>query len=225
MKIKQVIRLYTQGNSKSYISKHLGISRNTVTKYIMVYLKKGLVFDEVDRMSDVELIFLFDPEIKEIPLRLQQLEEEFTKLEKELKKPGSSRWNYWEEYCKNNPQAYSYSRFCVNYRQWLKQTNPSLHIEHKAGDKLYIDYAGKKLQIVDRATGEIKAVEVFVSVLGCSQLTYVEAVMSQKKEDFIQCIENALWYYDGVPQVIVPDNLRSAVKKANLYETLLNVSW
>jgi transposase len=110
----------------------------------------------------------------------------------------------------------------VNYRQWLKQTNPSLHIEHKAGDKVYIDFAGKKLQIVDKATGEIKAVEVFVSVLGCSQLTYVEAVMSQKKEDFIQCIENAFWYYDGVPQVIVPDNLRTAVKKANLYESLLN---
>jgi len=222
MRIKQLLRLYTQGKSKSYISKHLGISRNTVTKYITVYLKKGLVFDEVDQMSDVELISLFDPEIKEIPIRLQQLEEEFKSLEKELKKPGSTRWNYWEEYCKNNPLAYSYSRFCVNYKQWLKQTNPSLHIEHKAGDKLYIDFAGKKLHIVDKSTGEFVPVEVFVSVLGCSQLTYVEAVPSQKKEDFIQCIENALWYYGGVPQVIIPDNLKSAVKKASLYEAMLN---
>ena len=87
---------------------------------------------------------------------------------------------------------------------------------------MYIDFAGKKLQIVDEISGEIKQVEVFVSVLGCSQLTYVEAVMSQQKEDFIQCVENALWYYQGVPQVIVPDNLRSAVKKSNLYEPLLN---
>jgi len=222
MKIKQLLRLYTQGKSKSYISTHLGISRNTVTKYIAVYTRKRLTYDEVNKMSDIDLISLFEPEIKEIPLRRHQLKDEFIKLEKELRKPGSSRWNYWEEYCKNNPQAYSYSRFCVNYRQWLKQTNPSLHIEHKAGDKLYIDFTGKKLHIVDKSTGEIKAVEVFVSVLGCSQLTYVEAVMSQKKEDFIQCVENALWYYDGAPQVIVPDNLRSAVKKANLYESLLN---
>ncbi len=222
MKIKQLLRLYTQGKSKSYISTHLDISRNTVTKYIRAYLKKGLTFDEVDQMSDVGLISLFEPAIKEIPFRRHQLQDEFKTLEKELKRPGSTRWNYWENYCKNNPHAYSYSRFCVNYRQWLKQTNPSLHIEHKAGDKLYIDFAGKKLHIVDKASGEIKAVEVFVSVLGCSQLTYVEAVESQKKGDFIQCIENALWYYGGVPEVIVPDNLKSAVKKANLYEAMLN---
>jgi len=222
MKIKQLLRLYTLGKSKSYISDHLGISRNTVAKYIRAYLRQGLTYDEVDHMSDIELISLFDPEIKETPARRQELLQEFKALEKELKKPGSSRWNYWEDYCKNNPLAYSYSRFCENYRTWLKQTNPSLHIEHKAGDKLFIDFAGKRLHIVDKTTGEIKPVEVFVSVLGCSQLTYVEAVPSQKKEDFIQCVENALWYYGGSPQVIVPDNLRSAVIKANLYESLLN---
>ncbi len=222
MKIKQLLRLYTQGKSKSYISEHLGISRNTVTKYITVYIKKDLTYDKVEKMSDLELISLFEPTIKEIPIRRHQLHEEFKTLERELKKPGSSRWNYWEEYCKNNPIAYSYSRFCENYRQWLKRTNPSLHIEHKAGDKMYIDFAGKKLHIVDKAMGEIKPVEVFVAVLGCSQLTYVEAVMSQQKEDFIQCVENALWYFQGVPQAIVPDNLRSAVKKASRYEPLLN---
>lgn len=222
MKIKQLLRLYTQGKSKSYISDHLGISRNTASKYIRAYLRKGLTYDQVDQMSDVELISLFEPDIKEIPIRRQQLFEEYKKLEKELKKPGSSRWNYWEEYCRNNPLAYSYSRFCENFRAWQKQTNPSLHIEHKAGDKLYVDFAGKRLHVVDKDTGELVPVEVFVSVLGCSQLTYVEAVPSQKKEDFIQCIENALWYYGGVPEVIVPDNLKSAVKKANLYEAMLN---
>lgn len=222
MKIKQLFQLFTQGKSKRYISGHLDISRNTVAKYISAYLRKGLSYDQVALLSDIELMSLFDPEIKEIPLRRQQLFEEYKNLEKELKRPGSSRWNYWEAYCKNNPLAYSYSRFCENYRLWLKQTNPSLHIEHKAGDKLFIDFAGKRLHLVDKVTGELKSVEVFVSVLGCSQLTYVEAVASQKKGDFIQCIENALWYYQGVPQVIVPDNLKSAVKKANLYESILN---
>lgn len=222
MKIKQLLRLYTLGKSKSYISNHLGISRNTVAKYIQAYLQKNLTYDEAECMSDVDLIRLFEPEVKQIPLRRRQLFEQYKKLEKELKKPGSSRWSFWEEYCKNNPLAYSYSRFCENFRMWQKQTNPSLHIEHKAGDKLFVDFAGKRLHIVDKSTGELIPVEVFVSVLGCSQHTYVEAVYSQKKEDFIHCIENALWYYRGVPQVIVPDNLRSAVKKANLYEAMLN---
>jgi transposase len=97
-----------------------------------------------------------------------------------------------------------------------------MRIEHKAGDKMFVDYAGEKLQIVDQITGEIKQVEVFVSVLGASQLTYVEATESQKKEDFIAACENALHYYGGSPLAIVPDNLKSAVIKSNRYEPKLN---
>ena len=222
MKIKQILRLYTQGKSKKSISAQLGISRNTVKNYIAVYNKSKLTFDNISQLSDIELATLFEPTIKEVPVRRQALKEEFIKLEKELKKPGSTRMQYWLEYSSNNPEGYSYSRFCVNFQTWLKESNPSLHIEHKAGDKMYIDFAGKKLHIVDKITGEIKDVEVFVSVLGCSQLTYVEAVLSQQKEDFVQCVENALWYYQGVPQAIVPDNLKSAVIKTNRYEPILN---
>ncbi|MFC2101106.1 IS21 family transposase [Bacteroidota bacterium] len=222
MKIKQILRLYTQGKSKKSISSQLGISRNTVKNYIAVYNKSKLTFDNISQLSDIELATLFEPTIKEVPARRQALKEEFVKLEKELKKPRSTRMQYWLEYSRNNPKGYSYSRFCVNFQTWLKESNPSLHIEHKAGDKMYIDFAGKKLHIVDKITGEIKDVEVFVSVLGCSQLTYVEAVLSQQKEDFIQCVENALWYYKGVPAAIVPDNLKSAVNKTNRYEPILN---
>jgi DNA-binding transcriptional regulator LsrR (DeoR family) len=84
MKIKQLLRLYTQEKSKSYISDHLGISRNTVAKYITAYIRRGLTYDEVDPMSDLELISLFEPEIKEVPLRRQRLYQEYKKLEKEL---------------------------------------------------------------------------------------------------------------------------------------------
>ena len=95
-------------------------------------------------------------------------------------------------------------------------------MEHKAGDKLYVDFAGDKLSIIDRQTGEINPVEVFVAILGASQLTYVEAVMSQQKEDFIFACENALHYCKGVPAAIVPDNLKSAVTKSSKYEPTLN---
>ena len=95
-------------------------------------------------------------------------------------------------------------------------------MEHKAGDKLYVDFAGDKLQIIDKQTGEIQNVEVFVAILGASQLTYAEAVMTQQKEDFIGACENALHYYGGVPAAIVPDNLKSAVTKSSKYEPVLN---
>ena len=97
-----------------------------------------------------------------------------------------------------------------------------MHIEHKACDKLYVDFAGDKLSIIDQQTGEIKQVEVFVAILGASQLTYVEAVMTQQKEDFIAACENTLHYCGGVPAAIVPDNLKSAVTKSSKYEPTLN---
>mgnify|MGYP003684906137 FL=1 len=97
-----------------------------------------------------------------------------------------------------------------------------MHFNHKAGDKLFIDFTGKKLTIVDKYTGELEELEVFVCVLGASQYTYVEACKSQKKEDFIRCIENALWFYGGVPRALVTDNLKAAVTKSNRYEPKIN---
>ncbi len=97
-----------------------------------------------------------------------------------------------------------------------------MHIQHKAGDKMYVDYAGKKLNLVDKETGEVKQVEFFVAILGSSQHTYAEATMSQGKQDFITSVENALHFYGGVPAAIVPDNLKSAVTKSNRYEPTLN---
>jgi len=97
-----------------------------------------------------------------------------------------------------------------------------MHLEHKAGDKLFIDFAGKKLSIVNKDSGEILPVEVFVAILPCSQLTYVEAVATQKKEDLITACEHTLQYIEGVPQVIVPDNLKAAVTKSSKYEAVIN---
>ena len=102
---------------------------------------------------------------------------------------------------------------------------PSMRVPHKVGDKLFIDFTGKKLQIVDKETGEMVDVEVFVAILGCSQLTFVMAVESQKKEDFMLACESALHFYGGVPEAIVPDNLKSAVKKASRYEAQINDSF
>jgi len=138
------------------------------------------------------------------------------------KRVGVTKHLLWQEYRGQHPQGYMFSQFCYYYRQWKQQSEVVLRLEHKAGDKLFVDFSGKKLQQHDPTTGEVQAVEVFVSVLGSSQLTYVEAVGSQNKEDFIRCTENALHYYGGVPACITTDNLKAAVKKSNKYEPCLN---
>ena len=100
-----------------------------------------------------------------------------------------------------------------------------MHFDHTPADKMFIDFTGKKLHLVDRKTGEVTEVEVYVAILGYSQLTYVQAVASQKKADYFTATENALHYFGGVPQVLVPDNLKSAVHKADNYEADLNADF
>jgi transposase len=143
-------------------------------------------------------------------------------MEKELKKTGVTRQLIWEEYISKYPDGIKKTQFSEHYNRWCKKVNPVMHINHKAGDKMYVDYAGKTLQIVDKESGEVQQVQFFVAILGSSQYTYAEATMSQSKEDFITSVQNALYFYGGVPAAIVPDNLKSAVTKSNKYEPTLN---
>jgi transposase len=128
----------------------------------------------------------------------------------------------WKEYISKNPGGIGRSQFSVHYNRWCKKVNPVMHINHKAGDKMFVDYAGKTLQIVNKESGEVSEVQFFVAILGSSQYTYAEAIASQGKEDFISSTQNALHFFGGVPAAIVPDNLKSAVIKSNKYEPTLN---
>ena len=124
-----------------------------------------------------------------------------------------------------HPDGYSYSQFCDHYRQWKKTMSGSYHQTHQPGEKMFIDYTGKRLSVIDPQSGEVTEVEVYVAVLGYSQMTYVEAVESQKKEDFISATQNALHFFGGVPRVLIPDNLKSAVQKADKYEAEINTAF
>ncbi len=128
----------------------------------------------------------------------------------------------WEEYYQKHPTGLKSSQFCDYYLKWGKKVNPVMHMNHKAGDKMFVDYAGKTLELVDPQTGEVIDVQFFVAILGASQYTYAEASMSQKKEDFTASVENAMHFFKGVPAAIVPDNLKSAVTRSNRYEPTLN---
>ncbi len=221
-KVRLILRMYTEGVSKKTISEKSGCSRNTVKKYIRQFIAMGKSFEELNQLSNTSLEELFKSEAPLPQGRLDTLRGYFPQMEKALKRKGVTREQLWKKYISMHPDGYRISQFKEHYNRWRKQSTGVMHIEHKAGDKMQVDYAGDRLEIVDLDTGELRQVEVFIAILGASQLTYVDASLSQKKEDFIQSCENALHYFGGVPQAIVTDNLKSAVIKSDRYEPTLN---
>lgn len=144
----------------------------------------------------------------------------------ELKRKSMTKLLLWEEYYQQyQEQAYGYTQFCEYYSRWLKKQKRSMRQSHIAGEKLFIDYCGPKLLVVNPDTGECFEAEVFVATLGASNYTYVEAFPSQGKEDWLEAHANAFEHFGGVPKLLIPDNLRSAVTKADRYEPRINESY
>lgn len=222
-KVRHLLHLFAQGRSRLSISEQTGMSRNTVKKYLQQFHSSGLSFAEINQLEDKDIEELFlKPRENEPSEKLRELWALCPQIDKNLKKKGVTRQQCWLDYKSKYPNGYGLSQFKSYYMMWKGQVNPVMHMEHKVGDKMYVDFAGDHLSIVDKQTGEIQDVEIFVAVLGASQYTYVEAVMTQQKEDFIGACENALHYFGGVPAAIVPDNLKSAVKKSSKYEPIIN---
>ncbi len=228
-KIRQLIRLSLEGRGSKYISASIGISRNTVKKYLALLRGSGYDSTQLSAISDEQLLSLLG--VAQRPQwspseRSKALEPLLADYVRQLRKDrGVTKWMLYEQYKQLHPNGYKSSRFMDYLNIYMGKIRPSLRVIHKAGDKMYIDFTGKKLFLTDPDTGAITAVEVFVAILGCSQLTYVQAVASQKKEDFILACESALHYFGGVPQAIVPDNLKSAVSKPGRYESKVNESF
>lgn len=225
-KVKSLLRLYTEGVSKTAIAERLSLPRNTVKKYIHLFLACGKSLNDLLEMREGELEQFFmnmtpRQHIEEDP-RYITLLEYFPAMEKSLKKKGITKKLLWQQYREGNPDGYGYSQFKHYYLRWQKPRKSVMHIEHKAGDKMYVDYTGEKLKIVNEQTGELIDLEVLVVILGSSQLIYAEAMYSQTTEDFINGCENALHYYGGSPLGVVPDNLKAAVIKSSKYEPSLN---
>jgi transposase len=222
-KIRQILRSFTQGKSKVQISEQTGASRNTVKKYIRKFLSEKMTFDMLNSMSDTELEVMFgSAETPDKGPRYEKLQAMLPDLEKRFKQRGVTIMMLWKIYLQSHPDGYAHTQFHNYFAIYIGRAKAVMHMEHKAGDKMYIDFAGEKLSITDKETGEVQAVEVFIAILGCSQLTYVEAVLTQRRQDFIGACENAMQYYGGVPAAIVPDNLKSAVTKSSKYEPTIN---
>lgn len=225
-KLRTIIRLYTERVGLRAIAEMARTSRNTVKKYISKWNTLSLSYEEFIAKSDAELYELFcivDTPCEANP-RMDALEAMLPSASKEMGKKGMTSQKQWERYRAAHPDGYSLTQFRVALRRYERISNPSMRMEHKAGDKLFVDYTGTKLWIYPPGEAPHQ-VEVFVAILGCSLLTYVEAVESQCKEDFISACENTLYYIGGAPKVIVPDNLKSAVTKASRYEAILNTEF
>lgn len=224
-KIRSIIRYSaTTDLSERQIARALKVSRTVVAKYAEAFRASGLSLEELEQMRDSELVARLEgKEKRPKSRRYYELCEHFPNILKELRKTGVTLQLLWEEYLLECPGGYEYSQFCYHFHAWRKASSVSMHIEHKAGDKMFVDYAGQKLSYTDPESGQEHPVEVFVAILGGeSELTYVEASESQEKEDWIRSNERALWYFGGGVQALVPDSLKSAVTRSDPYEPGIN---
>jgi len=225
-KLRELLQLhFKQGISARQGAKMVGIGKTTASEYLSGFKSSGLQFGDVDKLDDHELLQAINIHKESTNERYQDLSAQFTYFEKELTRKGVTLQLLWKEYKEARASYYEYSQFCHHFYRWRKEQNVSMHIEHKAGDKMYVDYAGSKLPITNPDTGEVTELEVFVAVLGSSQFAYIEAVPSQKTADWVAVNENALRFYKGVPAAIVPDCLKSAVIRADKYEPEINQSY
>ncbi len=220
-KIKKVLRLLADGVKKRKISRLVVVSRESVDKYERIFKAHPLGFVELLRLSDKDLFSIISPPALEKPTH-SELVALFPKMEQDLKRVGVTKLYLWEKYKETYPTGVQYSQFCEHFRRYLKAKNISYVFDYKAGDKLLVDFAGKKLSIVDPQTGELTEVEFFIGILPSSGYTFAKACYSQQLPDFLGALGDCLHFMGGVPTGIVTDNLKPAVNKASKYDPELN---
>jgi transposase len=223
-KIRELLRLkFEQGLSERKIAIALSVSRAAVSECVQRTHAAGLRWPLPDEMDDAQLearLYPVKSAVISIPLP------DFSHIHRELQRKGVTRHLLWQEYQAQHPDGLQYSAFCDRYRIWLAaHVEPVMRFEHRAGDKLFVDYAGHTMDVMDRYTGEIKTAQIFVAVLGCSNYTFVEATWSQTLPDWLGSHVRALNFFGGMPAAIVPDNLKSGVVKAHRYDPEINPAY
>jgi len=217
-KIKEVLRLKFQaGMSHERIAAAVGVSKGAVTNYVQRALAVGLGWPLAPEHDDAALEALLYPHA---PARSAvYAAPDFALIHQELKRKGVTLQLLWEEYSAAHPGgAYRYSQFCLHYHRFRQSLKRSMRQVHRAGDKLFIDYSGDTVAIIDAQTGEIRHAEIFVAVLGASGYVYAEATWTQQLPDWIGSHVRTFEFLGAVPALLVPDNLKSAIRKACRFE-------
>lgn len=225
MDLKQIISLHLDGFSNRKIGSVLGISRNTVNIYMNLFSGSDYSMKELLLFDNAALSKIFSSHTTLDVDRHNELMRYFEGVNKARNHPGFTFLYHYQQYVDSAKNPYSYTQFLEHYRRKYAKEKGSMKLEHEAGNELFIDFAGKKLHITDKETGELIPVEVFVAILPNSHYTYVQACLTQNRSDLIACCTGALSFYGGVPKAIVSDNLKSAVTRASKYEAEINRSF
>ena len=220
--VTEVLRLkWGCGLSERKIAHSCGISRPTVAEYVRRAQAAGLSWPLPAAMDEATLDRLLFPARPARP-SMTPLVPDWSVVHQELKRKGGTLFLLWQEYKAAIPEGYQYSWFCRAYQAWTGQLDLVMRQPHRAGEKLFVDYAGQGLPIVNSASGEVHEAAIFIAVLGASNYTYAEATWSQTLPDWIGSHVRAFAALGGVPEVVVPDNLKAAVHRAHRYEPELN---
>ena len=215
--IKELLRLSGEyGLSIRKMAKSCDIGRSTVSDYLVRFQQAGLKWPISPDMDDDEIEKRLFPE-DSLPAPAKLIMPPMDYLYRELKKKSVTLQLLWHEYKEINPEGYQYSYFCDLYRKWAKKIDVSLRQEHKAGEKLFVDFAGQAIPIIDSLTGEITDAQLFVATLGASNYTFCEATLSQDLLSWIKLHIHAFQFFGGVPQILVPDNLKAGVKNPSAF--------
>ena len=215
--IRETLRLHLQaGLSYSEVARALKLSKSVVGKYVSLARVADIDWSAAQTLSDEALeARLYQPAV---PRASYQLAPDFGVVHQELKRPGVTLMLLWEEYAIGNAQAYKYTSFCIKYREFALRQQRSMRQIHLAGEKLFVDYAGDTVPLVDAATGEITRAQIFVATLGASNYTFACATPRQTTADWIGAQVLALEFIGGAPKLIVPDQTRSLIKTRDRYD-------
>jgi transposase len=223
-KIQEVLRLKFEARlSHERIAAATGVSKGAVSKYVQRAIEKGLSWPLPAELDDSALEGLL---FRQPAPREQYAAPDFAYVHQELKRKGVTLQLLWEEYrAAHGERGYRYSQFCFHYQRFRDSLARSMRQIHRAGEKLFIDYSGDTVPVIDPATGEVLTAQIFVAVMGASKYTYAEASWTQSLPDWIASHVRALSFLGAAPSLLVPDNLKSAIKKACRYEPESNSTY
>lgn len=224
-KIREVLRLkHDLGLAERQIAESCRVGKGTVGNYLR-RAAAGLRWPLPPGLDDVALEALLYKREDQAGARREHPLPDWSQVYTELKRKGVTLALLWQEYHGRHPDGYGYTQFTVLYRRWLGASGVAMRQTHKAGEKLFVDYAGVTVPVTDPSTGEVRQARVFVAVLGASNYTYAELTETQGLEDWLCSHRRALEYFGGAPQAVVPDNLRAGVKSPCYYEPEINPAY
>lgn len=224
-KIRDVLRhKFEHQLSDRKIARSCKLSRSTVKDYLIRFQTSDLPWPLPDAIDETTIEQRLFPPSSEALKQQQQLPN-WSQIHKDLRRQGMTLALVWQEYKAADPAGYQYSWFCDKYREWRQHLNVVMRQHHVAGEKLFLDYAGQTMPVTDTHTGEVTRVQIFVATLGASSYTYCEATLSQSLPDWIGSHVRAFAFFGGLPNILVPDNLKSAVSTPHLYEPGNNLTY